>query len=95
MSLPGNCNVSNLKTTPWPSRRANPLFDAMFMLRKRARQAGQIGNPAPVEQAYAALVYLMDGISFIWATKKGSYDLIEESIQAFDTLLLPTARQEP
>ncbi|MCK9252056.1 MAG: TetR/AcrR family transcriptional regulator [Eubacteriales bacterium] len=88
--------VSNLKNDALAIAPGDILLrDAMIMLLKRARQAGQIGNPAPIEQLYDALVYLMDGISFIWTTKKGSYDLIEGSKKAFDTLLLPSARQEP
>jgi len=60
----------------------------MITLIKRAKNAGQIRNPAPEEILYDAMVYLMDGIGVIWAAENGSYDVLEESRKAFDALLM-------
>ena len=87
--------VSNLKNDALAIAPGDILLrDAMIMLLKRARQAGQIGNPAPDEVLYDSLVFLMDGISFIWTTKKGSFDLLVESRKAFDTLLVTVNQSE-
>lgn len=64
------------------------LKDVMIMLIQRAQSAKQINNPTPAEILYKQLIYLMDGVSFIWATKNCSFDLKCESREAFDSLLL-------
>jgi len=64
------------------------MKDAMVTLMKRAKTSDQIMNPASVEELYETLVYLIDGVAFIWATKKGGFDILAESRKVFDTLLV-------
>ncbi len=64
------------------------LKDTMIMLIERAQADGQIHNPMPAQCLYKQLIYLMDGISFIWATKNCSFDLQKEAREGFDALLL-------
>ncbi len=64
------------------------LKDVMIMMIKRAKESGQIQNPAPAEILFDTLVCILDGVSFIWATKNGAYDLTEKSREAFDVHLM-------
>lgn len=63
------------------------LKDVMIMLIKRGQEAGQITNMTDAETLYKQVIYLMDGISFIWAIKNCSFDLQKESRESFDALL--------
>lgn len=64
------------------------MKDAMITLIRRAKTAGQLMNPASAEELYGTLVYLLDGVAFIWATKNGEFDILAESRLVFDTLLV-------
>ena len=64
------------------------LKDVMIILIQRAQTAGQIKSPIPAESLYKQLIYLMNGVSFIWATKNCAFDLYKEAREAFDALLL-------
>jgi len=64
------------------------MKDAMITLMKRAKTSGKIHNPASAEDLYETLVYLIDGVAFIWATKNGSFEILAESRKVFDTLFV-------
>jgi len=64
------------------------MKDAMITLMKRAKTSGKIHNPASAEELYETLVYLIDGVAFIWATKNGSFDILAESRKVFNTLFV-------
>lgn len=64
------------------------LRDVMIALIQRAKDAGQIKNPASAEVLFETLVYVLDGISFIWVTKNGDFDLAAKSREAFDIHLM-------
>lgn len=64
------------------------MKDAMITLIRRAKTAGQLMNPASAEELYGTLVYLLDGVAFIWAIKNGEFDILAESRLVFDTLLV-------
>ncbi|ETA80070.1 TetR/AcrR family transcriptional regulator [Youngiibacter fragilis] len=64
------------------------MKDVMITLMKRAKSSGKIQNPASAEELYETLVYLIDGVAFIWATKNGGFDILAESRKVFDTLLV-------
>jgi hypothetical protein len=64
------------------------LRDVMISIIKKAKEAGQIQNPASADELFDTLVYLLDGVSFIWATKGGGFDPVEKSKKAFDIHLM-------
>jgi AcrR family transcriptional regulator len=55
---------------------------------KKAQEAGQIQNGAPAEELVDAIVYLADGIAFIWSHNHGKIDLISEMRRMLDILFM-------
>jgi AcrR family transcriptional regulator len=64
------------------------LKEVMISTIQRAKEDGQIQNPATAEELFDTLVYILDGVSFIWATKDGKYDLAAKSREAFEIHLM-------
>lgn len=64
------------------------LRDIILVLLKRAQECGQIGNPAPIEELYDALIYMLNGANYIWAMSDGNFDIIAECKRIFCTLLM-------
>lgn len=64
------------------------MKEVMITLIKRAKTSGKILNPASDEALYESLVYLIDGVAFIWAVKNGGFDILAESRKSFNTLLV-------
>jgi AcrR family transcriptional regulator len=52
--------------------------DTFLTLLCNAKKNGQIRSPLPVEALYESMIYLMDGVCFIWATENGAFDIIEK-----------------
>lgn len=64
------------------------LKDVMISIIQRAKESGQVQNPASAEKIFESLTYTLDGVSFIWATKDGKFNLTEKSREAFDIHLM-------
>lgn len=64
------------------------LKDIMILLIERGQATGQIKNPTPAKALYKQMIYLLDGVSFIWVTKDCSFDLLTEARESFDGLLM-------
>jgi AcrR family transcriptional regulator len=79
-----NLKINIVPHSPWKIY----LRDVMITLMRRAQEAGQIKNPAPVEELYESLIYLLDGINIIWAMSDGTFDVLAECRKNFNILLL-------
>jgi len=64
------------------------LREVIITLINQGQECRQILNTTPAEKLYKTMVYLMDGVSLIWAMKDGNFDIVDESRKAFDELLL-------
>jgi AcrR family transcriptional regulator len=53
--------------------------DTLLTLMWNAKENGQIRSPIPLEALYESMIYLLDGICFVWAMGNGEFDIIEKS----------------
>ncbi len=65
-----------------------PMREIYTDLLKRAQEENLIGNRSNPEKLVNAIVYLADGIAYVWAMSDGELDLIDEHKYAFQSLLL-------
>jgi AcrR family transcriptional regulator len=53
--------------------------DTFLTLLRHAKENGQIKNLMPPEAIYEFMIYLLDGICFVWAVSNGEFDIVEKS----------------
>jgi AcrR family transcriptional regulator len=69
-------------------------WDVYVSLIKRAQESGQILNQMPAEQLVDAAIYAGDGISYIWCSAKGQFDIKSETRRIFNALFMVPDKDE-
>ncbi|WP_207952827.1 TetR/AcrR family transcriptional regulator [Paenibacillus agricola] len=55
---------------------------------QRAKDAGQVKNPASAEDLHDSMCYIANGVCIHWAIANGGFDVLEESRKRFENLLV-------
>lgn len=79
-------NINKNSNTFDPEKIA--MRNIYISLIKNAQEAGLILNNSPASELADAIVYIADGIAFVWCNKKGEMDIKSEHRRMLDTLLI-------
>lgn len=64
------------------------VWDVYVSLLKKAQENGQILNQMPPEQLADTAIYAGDGISYVWCSTKGSFDIKAEYRRILDAVFI-------
>ena len=73
---------------PLDKSKSPLLSDIIPTLIQRAKDEGQIRNPASAEDLLESMCNLANGVILKWAVEGGSFDVLEETRKRFEILLV-------
>ncbi|GGG88488.1 TetR/AcrR family transcriptional regulator [Paenibacillus radicis (ex Gao et al. 2016)] len=76
---------------PLDKSKSSLLGNIIPTLIQRAKDEGQIRNPASAEDLLDSMCIIANGIILNWATMGGSFDILEETKKRFEILLVVKA----
>ncbi|AIQ57168.1 TetR/AcrR family transcriptional regulator [Paenibacillus borealis] len=76
------------QTLPLDKGKSLLLSSVIPTLVKRAKDAGQIKNPASAEDLLDSMCIIANGVILNWAIMGGSFDILEETRKRFEILLV-------